>query len=125
MSTGRIKTALYPYFVATMLAGSLSGCSNEADLSRERAQATFLANERIIEHAARLRDVDLNRFDEASRFVNKLTGISVPGDHNLVADWYPTPETAQAIRPLRRWYAANKDRLYWDESAKMVKLRPQ
>lgn len=100
-------------------------CSNAESVSRAKAQAVFLSNERVIEHSAKLRHVDLNRFDEASSFLETLTGISVPGDHNLAADWYPTRETAKAIKPLRHWYAVNKDRLYWDEATKAVKLRPQ
>lgn len=30
-----------------------------------------------------------------------------------------------ALEPLRRWYAQNKDRLYWDEEQDEVRLAPE
>jgi hypothetical protein len=34
----------------------------------------------------------------------------------------PAKDTPAALEPLRRWYAENQDRLYWDEEQSEVRL---
>lgn len=111
-------------------------CSRQSDSTKEplaaastpeadpRAEALWSKHLETIEHAAQTGYSDRRAFYEACKFFEDLTGITVPFDHSAVADFYPTRDTAKALEPLRAWYAANGDRLLWDETSKAVKLRP-
>ena len=68
-------------------------------------------------------NVSPERFSDAVTFFEQLTGITVPFDHSLASDLYPTKETRSALEPLRSWYHANGHRLYWDEADRRVKVR--
>jgi hypothetical protein len=87
-----------------------------------KAHAIWEENERVISNVALKKPVDLREFREAAAFFSKLTGITVPMDQNAVFDGFPTEESAAALEPLRRWYAKNKYRLYWDDEREEVRL---
>jgi hypothetical protein len=95
-----------------------------SDPSNVRARSIWLKHQKVVEIAAKGETVDLRSFIEAARFFDRF-GITIPGDHAFMIDWYPTKETAKAVAPLRRWYQANGSRLYWDDKSSMVLLRPQ
>lgn len=79
-------------------------------------------HELVVEAAARGEPVDLKDFRKAAVFFDELTRITVPGEHSPLIDWMPNKDTASALLPLRRWYAKNRDRLYWDDQSKRVRL---
>lgn len=67
----------------------------------------------------------LGKYQDACIFFRRLTGIIIPGDYSTyLGARLPNRDTATALEPLRRWYAQNKDRLYWDEEQNEVRLAP-
>lgn len=92
---------------------------------RREAQEIWLEHERVISEVAAGKRVNLDDFESAAHFFEKLTKISVPSDHSTFIDRMPTRETATSLIPLRRWYAENGNRLYWDEGRHEVKLDPK
>lgn len=86
------------------------------------AREIWQDHEQVVNDAAQGKSVNLTDFSDAALFFGKLTGIDVPGDHSTYIDWMPNKDTATAVEPLRRWYAENKDRLYWDDQMKRVRL---
>jgi len=112
-------------FVVTILLCSIGiACPSSDSASREKAQQIWLRNESVVESVVKHEKIDPNRLWPAVLFLQQVSGIAVPGEFSTVIDFYPTAETAKAIRPLRAWYAANKDRLYFDEETQSVKLKP-
>jgi glucan phosphoethanolaminetransferase (alkaline phosphatase superfamily) len=89
------------------------------------ARAIWFEHEQVLSFAAMGKPVNLSDFRAAALFFNKLTGINVPVDHSAFIDAMPNQETAAALEPLRRWYAENKDRLYWDEERQEIMLAPE
>jgi hypothetical protein len=108
----------------TALAASVLSfaCTREDVIAQKRAQETWRRHELVVEAAARGEPVDLKVFWKAVVFFNELTGITIPGEHSPLIDWMPNKDTASALQPLRRWYEKNKDRLYWDDQSKRVRL---
>lgn len=82
-------------------------------------------HERVLSDVAIGKRVNLDDFEEAVRFFENLTKITVPVDHSTFIDAMPTKDTATALEPLRRWYSENQDRLYWDEEKHEVRLAPE
>lgn len=66
--------------------------------------------------------VNLDDFEAAVLFFEKLTPITVPSNHSTFIYAMPTKDTATALAPLRRWYSENKNDLYWDEEHNEVRL---
>ncbi|HKI00775.1 MAG TPA: hypothetical protein VKK31_02230 [Thermoanaerobaculia bacterium] len=95
----------------------------EQTIPQRTAHEIWRRHEQVVSDAAAGKHIDLNDFSDAALFFVKLTGINVPGEHSTYIDWMPNQDTATALEPLRRWYAQNKDRLYWDEMRKEVKLK--
>jgi len=118
----KIPLKLVALFVLSSI--STLACSRPEEVSRAKAQAFWKQNELVVERAAKGERVDLNRFAEASLFLQELTGVPIYGDHSTFIDFSPTKETAKSVAPLRQWYSKNKDRLYWDQASRTVKLRP-
>lgn len=92
---------------------------------QREAHAIWHEHERVISDIAEGKRVDLEAFEEAVIFFWKLTRVTVPSNHSTFIYAMPTKETATALEPLRRWYAENKSRLYWDEERGEVRLAPE
>lgn len=88
-----------------------------------KAQALWQENVATVEKAASGAAVYGDSFERACLFLYEVSGISVPGNGSY-AGWGPSKDTGTALEPLRNWYSANGDRLYWDEAAQKVKVRP-
>jgi hypothetical protein len=100
------------------------GCSNKpSDSAHGLAQEVWSRHEAVIVKISRREKVDLKSFEEACLFFENLTGITVPGDHSPVIDWFPTKDTPKALQPLRQWYADHQDQLVWDPASKKVILQ--
>jgi hypothetical protein len=91
---------------------------------RREAQEIWRSHECVISDVAMGKRVNLDEFEDAVRFFEKLTTIPVPSNHSTFVDTMPTKDTAKALEPLRRWYSENQDRLYWDEEQYEVRLAP-
>jgi hypothetical protein len=65
-----------------------------------------------------------NEFDEACLFFEQTTGLTMHVNDSTLGV-FPTPETKQDLIRIRAWYKINQRRLYWDESARAVKVRPK
>jgi hypothetical protein len=92
---------------------------------RREAQEIWREHEGVIVDVAAGKRVNLDDFEAAVRFFEKLTKITVPSNHSTFIDVMPTTDTAASLEPLRRWYAENQDRLYWDEEQYEVRLAPE
>lgn len=97
----------------------------ERTATQREAHAIWHEHERVISDIAIGKRVNLHDFEESVRFFEKLAKITVPSDHSTFIDVMPTKDTATALEPLRRWYADNKSRLYWDEERGEVRLAPK
>lgn len=60
---------------------------------------------------------------DACRFFYDTAGVSVRGVGTPFG-LMPNEETKEDLKRLRAWYKANKDRLYWDDQAGSVIVRP-
>jgi hypothetical protein len=89
---------------------------------RREAQEIWRGHERVISDVAMGKRVNLDEFESAVRFFEGLTKINVPSNHSTFIDTMPAKDTSAALEPLRRWYAKNQDRLYWDEEQHEVRL---
>lgn len=112
--------ALSTLLLLTLLAAS--DCRDSQDPSFKRAQRVWQAQEDVIDRAARGEKIDLVQFEKACLFFEDVAGISVPGEHSPVIDWYATEETKNALPVIRQWYRKNGDRLYWDYATQSVKV---
>ena len=59
---------------------------------------------------------------EACKFFEELTGIPIRGEGTFVG-WLPNEHTAEDLEAVREWYSMNRDRLYWDEETRSIKIR--
>lgn len=91
---------------------------------QRQAHEIWHEHEQVISDIAMEKRVDLDAYGEAVFFFEKLTKITVPSNRSPFIDAMPTKDTATALEPLRRWYAENKSRLYWDEERGEVRLAP-
>lgn len=89
---------------------------------RREAQEIWRDHERVISDIAMGKRVNLEEFEDAVHFFERLTKITVPSNHSTFIDTMPTKDTPAALEPLRRWYAENQDRLYLDEEHHEVRL---
>lgn len=92
---------------------------------QRKAHAIWHEHERVISDIAEGKRVDLDAYEEAVIFFERLAKIDVPSNHSPFVYAMPTKDTATALEPLRRWYAENKNRLYWDEERGEVRLTPE
>ena len=99
--------------------------NRERTAPRRHAQELWHQHERVISDAATGKRVDLDDFDEAVYFFEKLTNIVIPSNHSTYIESMPTKDTGAALEPLRRWYSNNKNRLYWDKEHNEVRLAPE
>lgn len=92
--------------------------------AQRQALEIWHEHERVISEIAKGERVDLDAYEEAVIFFEKLTSITVPSNHSPFVYAMPTEDTATALEPLRQWYGENKSRLYWDEERGEVRLAP-
>lgn len=100
-------------------------CSPSANTDQIKAEKIWQQHERVFIDLQEGRDIRAADFDEACKFFYSLTKIEIPSDHNPFLDCFPTKDSYKALAPLRQWYSRNHDRLYWDNSANEVRLRPE
>jgi hypothetical protein len=91
---------------------------------QRKAHEVWKENEQVIVDLALGKNVYGSDFEQAIKFFHALTDITIPYDQNAVIDYMPIKQSATALKPLRRWYAENKNRLYWDEERHEVRLAP-
>lgn len=103
---------------------ALVACARPEPLNL-RARAIWRKHQRVVEAAVRGERTDVAELKDSVDFFEQTAGISLPGDHSPEIDWFPTRKTAQALEPLRHWYQANGDRLYWDRESGRVRVRPK
>jgi hypothetical protein len=100
----------------------LGSCDLECRFNKsDRVHAEWCRNEGILQRAI----WGVSNSEELGKsllFFYKLTGISVRGNYGTFG-FFPTRETKDDLRILRKWYKVNRDNLYWDEKAQAVKLR--
>jgi hypothetical protein len=103
----------------------LLGCQAKnvvAPVVDPKAAAEWSHNEKIFEKALN-GDQGGGEFDRACEFFWRLTGIELHVNYSTVG-MLPTTETPKDLMHIRDWYQVNKSRLYWDEAAGAVKVRP-
>ena len=105
---------------------STFACSTPTTNPMEQAQSVWLEHEQVIAAVAGDgSEFSFADFEEACEFFLRLTGIEVPAEGSYVSIWTPTLESPTVLPELREWYAANKERLYWDSERETVILRPR
>src|SRR3954463_10976505 len=88
-----------------------------------KAIAVWRKHERVFQRA--LNGYQKNdEFDQACLFFEQTTGLTMHVN-NFTMGTLPTPETKQDLVRIRVWYKVNKNRLYWDESTRTVKVHPE
>jgi hypothetical protein len=118
------------YSVLTLGAAIFCSCSVESDPSHAAAKPKLAQDahvvrvwekqEKIMEDALAGRPYSIEEFGAACDFFTRLTGIEIRGNGSFFG-WLPNEETAIDFKRVEEWYAANRDRLYWDEASKSVK----
>lgn len=102
-----------------LLAG---GCAGTPEVD-PKAAAIWHKNEAIFRQALNGHQEN-DDFDHACAFFEQVTGMSLHLDF-FTFGILPTPESEHDLMRLRAWYRRNKHRLYWDEQAQAVKVRPE
>lgn len=87
-----------------------------------KAAAIWSANEKIFESALN-GSQENDEFDRACEFFWRLTGLELHLNYSTLGI-FPTKETPKDLVRIKDWYKSNKNRLYWDETAGVVKVRP-
>lgn len=109
---------------ALPLAVCLLGCSTSTTSSaaNRRALEVWKKHETAVEHAVKGKQRN-DEFGEACLFFEQLTGISIHANI-FTLGYAPEPEAKNDLKLIRAWYRENRERLYWDETAGTVKVRP-
>jgi hypothetical protein len=82
----------------------------------------WASNERIMEGALSGKGYSVEKFNGACDFFERLTGIQVRGNGTYFG-WLANEETEEDFKKIKKWYQINRERLYWDETSKSVKVR--
>ncbi len=88
----------------------------------DSVESMWHSHEVVIQAALDGGPVFEDRYMEACKFFEELTGIPVRGEGTFVG-WMPNEHTAEDLRAIHEWYSINRDRLYWDDGTKSIKIR--
>ncbi len=97
--------------------------------AKERPQANHKAVEIWEGHAEVVRDglygkkIRDEKFDRAIDFFADTAGLVVRMDGDYIGV-VPTKETEPDFKEVQQWFRKNRERLYWDEQAKVVRVKP-
>ncbi len=93
-----------------------------SSVSAQDAQKIFLENLTVFESIAKDKDaaIDLNTLYEARHFLIQTTGIKYEMEKSFDMPIFPPNKT---IENWRNWFENNKEKLYWDEKLKEVKVK--
>lgn len=97
--------------------------------AKERSPANQTAVEIWEGHAEVVRDglygkkIRDERFDRAIDFFANTAGLLVRMDGDYIGV-VPTKESGPDFKEVQRWFRKNQERLYWDEQAKIVRVKP-
>ncbi len=116
---------LVPSFMLLAALVLILAWNRQCTAPQRQAREIWHEHERVISDIAKRERVDLEAYEEAVIFFEKLTRITVPSNHSPFVYAMPTKDTATALEPLRRWYHENRSRLYWDEELGEVRLAPE
>lgn len=90
------------------------------NLNAQNAKDIFLENLTAFE---KLKDenesISLDRVYESREFLIEITGITYELEKPFDMPAFPPEKT---LKDWRAWYETNKDRLYWDEKEKKIKV---
>ena len=96
-------------------------CKNYQDKSKNKAQREYLLNIKVVETFIKKKRKDVeDPLDEAVIFLQGLTGI----ESDFIPGWEPfVIPSSQNLKDWKDWYKKNKEKLYWDNKEKAVKVR--
>jgi hypothetical protein len=123
MNSGKIRQLLLLFAVGLALLFYYEGAQAKADHLDPKAVAVWHKYERDFEKGVN-GDQGNNEFDKACLFFEQTTGLTMHVNDSTIGT-LPTPESRQDLVRIRAWYKNNKARLYWDESTRTVKVRPE
>jgi hypothetical protein len=86
------------------------------------ADEVWKENERVVRNALGGKTYSIDKFGAACGFFETTTGIVIRGNGSFFG-WLPDQDTATDFKKVEEWYAVNRDRLYWDEASKSVRVR--
>lgn len=96
--------------------------SGASDPTNARAIEIWQGHEAAVERALEANQKD-DEFPDACAFFERVAGIGI--DANMFTlGFAPTPKTEADLKRVRDWFRDNKTRLYWDDSAGEVRVRP-
>jgi hypothetical protein len=124
-ATGLTVSCLSRLGLCVLLCLSLACTNPRPPDPHQAALRVWARHEATLEAVAAGRRVPEDDFVYASRFFEDVTGVVVPGWSPAHLGWAPTRETPRALEPIRAWFQANGDRLFWDEAAGRVRTRVQ
>jgi hypothetical protein len=85
------------------------------------SQKIFLKNLSVFENLSEDGGVSLNTIYEARDFLIAVTSITYETEKSLDVPIFPPQKT---VKEWRTWYEKNKNKLYWDNKKKTVKVKP-
>jgi hypothetical protein len=115
-------------FIAFAMTSLCSGCHAKEDSSNprisasvNRAEKVWRENERVVKGALSGHAYFPDKFGDACAFFGNVTGIKIRGRGTFFG-WLPNEYSAADFERVESWYSVNRDRLYWDEASKSVKV---
>jgi len=89
----------------------------------ERAVEIWKSHERVVSGALE-GSWDSDKFLEACLFFEEVAGIQIHVNISSYAGPIPQAGAEDDLRRIREWYQLNSQRLYFDEPAQQVRVRP-
>src|SRR6476620_1132601 len=94
--------------------------STFSKLNSQNAPAIFEQNLSVVESLYKGQAFDLNTIYDARSFLIDVTGIKPEIEKSFDM---PIVPSKKIVKSWRKWYKKNKQRLYWDEVEKKVKVK--
>lgn len=101
---------------------AFASCRTPDPLPDRRVVEIWNRNEQAVEKAIGGYQKD-DEFLDACTFFERVTGIEIHVNM-FTLGVLPEPEAKDDLKKIRAWFAANRDRLYWDEMDRSVRVKP-
>src|SRR6267142_2515144 len=100
------------------------GGSSSAMEARAKAQAAWVANDRVLGNILDGKPFNQDEFVRSVDFFQELTGIQSHDDGTDIGR-VPDNDLREDLERWRAWYTVNGSRLYWDEPSGRVLIRKE
>lgn len=101
----------------------ITSCAQERSQANRKAVEVWEGHAEVVRavlDGVRIRD---DEFGKSADFFQRTIGVVMRMDCNSLGI-FPTKEARPDFKETQQWFRRNRDRLYWDERAKVVRVKP-